>query len=427
MGNTLDSPPTSFSRNDPSKMQQDSWTNTYTNDPNAKTDRITWGNKGSHLAIGVKILQDLTNSQLYVKTAAGQKIWLTDNGKPLPNAAQLIKQGTNWGVGPAVMISGNPLKPTYSMFSAGDESSGQGYKEININSMADVKYAMSLNDDAYNTNEVTDSYLNNKNSGQFGEASVSGPFAPRPRDVWSGVADFNRASNDIFEKIVIPVAADVIGKVIPGFGFISQVTGLQDDLQSALDKAYYTKKELAKPTQFQNYMSDRITDPRLQPYYAQTLSSNAKLLKQTGGKASQQVQQMQSRDNASMLLKGKALETSNSSLLVQQTETQMNDAIAKLKKTLGNKVDWSYYDQMQYGLAATPDDDAKMNILSHFANSLSTNVLPILKQHQSGESTQPAEQPSVPPKGGSLGALPYHPWVINGNYFHKPGKVTIQG
>ena len=148
----------------------------------------------------MKILQDLQTSQLYVNTPAGQKVWLTSSGKPLPNAAQLIKQGTNWGVGPAVMISGNPLRPTYSMFSAGDESPGKGYKPITINSMADVKYAMSLNDDAYNTNKVTDSYLNNKNSGQFGLASVSGPFAPRPRDVWSGVADFNRAPRMTFSK-----------------------------------------------------------------------------------------------------------------------------------------------------------------------------------------------------------------------------------
>ena len=71
MGNTLNNPPTSYSKNDPSKMQQDAWTNTYTGGGDSSTDRISWGNKGSKLAIGVKILQDITNNQLYVNTARG--------------------------------------------------------------------------------------------------------------------------------------------------------------------------------------------------------------------------------------------------------------------------------------------------------------------------------------------------------------------
>jgi len=410
-------------------MHADGWTNTYTGAARGAkgVDQVPWGDKGSTLSFGVKILQDISNNQLYVNTPAGQKVWLTDNGKPLPNAADLVKQGKNWGIGPAVMISGNPLKPTYTMFSATDESAGAGYKEVNINSMQDVKYAMSLNDDAYSTNEVTNQYLNNKNSGQFGVAAVSGPFAPRPRDVWSGVADFNRASNDIFEKIAIPVAADLIGKVIPGFGTLTSVLGIQDDLQNALDKAYYSQKVLAKPTQFQTYMAEKIKDPRLQPYYAATLSQNAKLLRSTGEKADQSVQQMSGASNASMLLKARALENRNSSLTITETETQLNNIISALKTKLGNKVDWSYFDQMKYGLAATSDQDAQMNILTHFTNKLNTEVAPLLQPQQPSDPPKQPEPTPVPPKGGAFGPLPYHPHVINGDYWHPVDKVTVRG
>ena len=325
------------------------------------------------------------------------------------------------------MLSGNPLRPDYTMFSAGDESPGAGYKEVPIHSMSDVKFAMSGNDDAYSSNKFTDTYLNNKNSGQFGLAAVSGPFAPRPRDVWSGVADFNRASNDIFEKIVIPVAADVIGNVIPGFGTITSVLGIQDDLQKALDKAYYTKKVLDKPTQFQTYMSEKIKDPRLQPYYAATLSQNAKLRQKTNEKADQNVQQMASATNAGMLLKARALEDRNSSLTITETENQLNNIIGQLKTRLGNKVDWSYFDQMKYGLAATSDTDAQMNILTHFTNKLNSEVTPLLQQQQASTTAKPAEPTPVPPKGGGFGPLPYHPHVINGDYWHPADKVTIRG
>ena len=430
MGNTLNNPPTSYSSSDPSQMQQDAWTNTYTADPNAKTDRIPWGNKGSKLAIGVKILQDTTNSQLYVNTAAGQKVYLTQDGKALPNSGNLIKLGLNYGVGPALEISGNPLHPVYTMYSAGDESPGKGYAPITIHNMADVQYAMSLNSDAYNTRKVTDTYLNNKNSGQFGLASIAGPFLARPRDVWSGVADFNRASNDIFEKMVIPVAADIIGKVVPGFGIISSVTGLQQDLQNVLDTAYNSSRKFkVDPTTntFQSYMANQIKDPRLQPYFHATQQQNNDLLKSTKSNADTSTQQMESFDNAGMLLKGRALEQSNSGLSVTQQTDNLDAVFAKLKQTLGNKVDWSYYDQMKFGLAATPDPEAKMNILTHFANRLSTDVMPLLSQDTSSQPSQPATQPSVPPKGGGMGPLSYHPWVINGNYWHPPEKVTIRG
>jgi len=461
MGNVMDSAPTTYSVNDTSKMQALGLTNTYKGAPQGATgvDSVDWGNKGSKLSFGVKILQDMGNNQLYVNTNSGVKVFLTSNGKALPNSAQLIKQGQNYGIGPAIMITGVPSAPVYSMFSVTDDDSSDGYKKITINSMADVKYAVTLDDDAYSTNEYTNKSLNAKHSGQYGEASIAGPFAPPPRDVWSGVADFNKAIGSIGEKLIIPIAADVIGKVIPGFGIISQITGLQDTLQKGLDKVWNAPRRQVSSgvSSFQTYMADRIKDPRLQRYFQKTQSQNSELIKKTGEKADPQVQQMQSWDNAGMLTKARALENNNDNMNVISTEKSLKSLISQLKTNLGNKVDpstWWYIDQMQSGLDAASTANQKMNILTHFTNKILTDVIPILQKQQAlsnpvkapeksstvqrapGQNTQsvtpkgphgiPLES-SVPPKGGSLGPLSYHPWVINGDYWHHPEQVTIQG
>jgi hypothetical protein len=139
-------------------------------------------------------------------------------------------------------------------------------------------------------------------------------------------------------------------------------------LQKALDKAYNTRKVLNAPTQFQNYMSNRIKDPRLQPLYAETAAENARLLKKTGEKANSNVQNMSAAGNIGMLLKARALAGHNSSMTVLDTEKELNNVIGLLKTKLGTKVDWSYFDQMKYGLSATQDTDAQMNILTHFTS-----------------------------------------------------------
>ena len=75
MGNT-DSVPTSYSADDPTQMQKNEWLQTYKHDPYAHANRIPWGTKGSHLSIGVKVIQDMTNNQLYIQTPQGQKIYI---------------------------------------------------------------------------------------------------------------------------------------------------------------------------------------------------------------------------------------------------------------------------------------------------------------------------------------------------------------
>ena len=108
-------------------------------------------------------------------------------------------------------------------------------------------------------------------------------------------------------------------------------------------------------------------------------------------------------------------------------EKLVEGAMNKMKAALGNKVDWSYYNQMQYGLAASTNYEASINILTHFATKLNSEVIPIYKAHLNNQTIQVPHDTSTPPKGGGFQAIPWHPRVINGNYYHPVHKMTIRG
>ena len=105
----------------------------------------------------------------------------------------------------------------------------------------------------------------------------------------------------------------------------------------------------------------------------------------------------------------------------------LESAFTKLQGILGKKVDWSYYNQMKLGLKVAGNDEQRINIITHFADKLKTDVLPMLQVPQTNTPAEAGSQDVPPPKGGGFAPLPYHPRVINGEYFHPVGKVTIRG
>ena len=82
---------------------------------------------------------------------------------------------------------------------------------------------------------------------------------------------------------------------------------------------------------------------------------------------------------------------------------------------------------MQYGLEAAGNDEQRYNIITHFADKLKTDVLPMLATQQQNIPAEQGSHDVPPPKGGGFAPLPWHPRVINGEYFHPIGKVTIRG
>ena len=88
-------------------------------------------------------------------------------------------------------------------------------------------------------------------------------------------------------------------------------------------------------------------------------------------------------------------------------------------KTKYPKLDWSYFDQMKYGMAAAADTQSKINILNHFSDKLVSDI----KSYPSS----PTQTPSSQPTGAGFGPISYNPLVINGSFHHEHGKVVIHG
>ena len=489
MGNVLDNAPTNFSESNPTKMQGDAWLQTYKHDPYAHTDRIPWGNKGSHLNIGAKVLQDVPGTDMYVQNAQGKKIFITKNGKQLPNAAQLIQQDPNYGLGPLVEILGPPTNPQYFMWTGTEMSSGDAYKPVQINSMQDLQYAVTSNRNTKMQSPALDHHF----SGQFGEASISGPFQKLPKDVWSAVGQENAVIGAIGSQLVVPIAADVMSSVIPGFGQVTQALGLQQDLTDALTKTVdnWKKNMQYKPTStFNTSMSNVITDPRLDQTYIQSHTGYTNLVKQTKSH-DEGILAMPNATPEQKMLKARALQAKASDMDANVQAQQVEGLMAQLKVKYP-KLDWSYFDQMQSGIQIAGTTQQKLNIISHFSDKLVSdvqqakatqaeadtvlqtgnleNAMSELKQKypnlnwayydqmkyglqlatdsdqkqnilnhfsdkladdiaaQKAKSTpQPTDTSTPPPKGAGFGPISWNPSVINGSFHDHGEQVVIHG
>ena len=429
MGNTLNNPPTSYSSSNPSQMQQDAWTNTYTADPNAKTDRIPWGNKGSHLSIGAKVLQQVPGVDLYVQNAQGKKFFITKGGKQLPNAFDIIKNNDpNFGYGPLVEILGPPTSPEMYMWTGTEMTHGDAYKPVKINSMADLQNAITSNTNP----SIASPAIDHKHSGQYGDASISGPFQKMPKDLWSAVGEENRAIGTIGSQLVVPIAADVVGNFIPGFGAVTSATGLQQDLTDALTNTVNSLKKNMQYKGTSDYnlsMSNIITDPRLTNYYNESHAGYTNMAHQTQNH-DPNVLGMPNDTPEQKILKARALEESAGSMQADINAKQLESLMAQTKLKYP-KLSWNYFNQMSSGLALATTAQQKMNILNHFSDKLIgqvKNAQALEQMEQSGAvPSSPQKTGNSPLKGSGFQPISWNSLVINGSYHHEPGKVVIQG
>ena len=236
---------------DETQMHEDFYTQSYTGHG---SDRVPIGD--GWMSIGAKIVQDPSTSELYVTAADGKRWFLTKGGKPLPNMADRVKLAANYRAGPALMITGPPSAPKYTMFSANDESTGSNWKPISINSYQDLYHAMKEN----RTN------FDSRHAGSLGFAAVN-PFLDRPRDVWSAVADENRAIAVAGAELVVPVAEAVLDDFVPFSSSVLNATGITDMLETGLSKAlawgYLRDTTWKSSVPFFAPMSNVLTDPRV--------------------------------------------------------------------------------------------------------------------------------------------------------------------
>ena len=236
---------------DETQMHEDFYTQSY---KGGGSDNIPMGD--GTISLGAKILQDTSNSELYVTDRAGKRWYLTEHGKPVPNVAARVKLAANYKSGPAVMITGPPSHPTYTMFHGSDEDTGTMFHPLVVNNYSDLYTAVKGGHNRYQ-GKAKDSSL--------GDAAVN-PFMKRPRDVWSAVADENRAIASVGADIVVPVAEAVLDEFVPFSSSILNATGLTDLMQNGLREALaagYLHEDYKSSTPFYPPMSNVITDPRL--------------------------------------------------------------------------------------------------------------------------------------------------------------------
>ena len=426
MGNVLTDKPTNFSVDNPQQIMGDSYLQTYKQRPNTtqdSTDVIPWGNGKSVVQTGVKILQSMNNGQLYVTKPNGMQVFLTSGNppKPVPQAAKLVTQGMNYGRGPAIMLTNNPMNPKITMFTSDDSTQDRSYQPITVNNLNDFQHAMEMGQEQ--RDQSSGAF-----SGSFGQAAIN-PFLQRGNDFYSGLSDFARGLGAIGTQLILPIAEAGLDTLMPGAGTIIGTTGLDQGLQNSINTFYGNIMKGQKYKSGSNYnlgMSNMISDPRLQGYFQKLQARNQALGSQYGAST---FTGMGQETNAQIIAKGRMMQQENQNVIVHQQAIQLGNVMGQLKHALGNKTDFDFQGLSQ-GLRIATTNEARMSILNHFSQQINQKLLPLLRKETAPASSSqgPAHQeaPLVQDSHGADG-FAARANIINGDYYHPPDKLTIQG
>ena len=434
MGNVLDNAPTQYS-----DQVDDGQTATYGGSvggsymasyrqDSATADTMDYG--GGKMQFGVKIIQDIdqgpNQGQLYVTTDAGKRLYITHDGQLAPYASDYIKQGANYGNGPAVAITGSPINPHYSMWYAqgGDQHSGtNSWTQIQINSKQDVMEAMQSGMQGMD--------YKGKHSSQYGQASINPFGSEEGSDVWTGAARFDDAVTGVVSQLILPVAENFLDGVIPFASTILGVTGANKAMQSGLNSMIKsTRGPLYQSTSsFDPQMSNIIKDPRLSGFLQQQEDKSHDFIEKYGPSDYVSSSKLAQDTPTQQLAKARELTQENQNLYVQGAVQEMKDLSAKLQK-LAPGADPEIFRQIQTGLSMAATNQQKLNVINHFSAQLQKEVLPLVGQGGSSAQVGPESPVKQAETSEGLGASAQvgHPTLsINGTHVSHPGNPTISG
>ena len=333
--------------------------------PGTEADRFNVGT--ASLAVGAKILQDVQNKELYVVDHFFKKHYLTKNGNPLWNASGIMTLAKGYGKGPAVAYLGDPLNPTIKMWSADDETEG-GWQTIDIKNQDDLYFATKR------TYKTRDSYKENS----AGFAAIN-PFSERPRDVWSGVADFNRGLDNIAATFVVPALEMGVDDVLPGFSQVMDVTGatnaLQEGLTKAMKSSYGKNQKHTSGKEFDLGITNVLKDPRIKIMYRQMMAASAQHDDQT----IKDIMRLDDKTNAQKITKMRALLVQNQRVFADDAEKQLLNNSTALQGILGDKTKFDF-SQINVGLATATNPEQRLRVISYFNTQFKNQLLPLLSQ-----------------------------------------------
>lgn len=373
MGNILDTKPTAYSRDVHHARTYGDYMQTYTQ--NRKTDSFAFG---SHkMGIGVKILQDVDTAkkgELYVNTPGGRK-YITYKGNLAPYASDYLKLSPDYGNGPAVLISGDPLNPKYTMFYAkgGDRHQGDDWTAKQVTSLEDVRAAITEGDmgGRYTTK--------GKFSNYYGQAAID-PFGLKEgRNADTALNDFGQGVNKVLQVAAIPLAETALDEVVPFASNLLQAAGVNDALQQAVD-ALSTSHWTPPPVgTLQPGLVNAIKDPRLASYARQVGDQSQQFVAKYGPGDYKGISSMAADTPSQIISKARAQSKENLSLYTHHQVNEMQSTVEQLKKLLPPGTGSELFANIQTGLDLAQTDQQRLNVIGHFSKQIGEQLMPALQ------------------------------------------------
>ena len=430
MGNVLDTKPTEFSEDAHRARTYGSFAQTYeqTYRQNRRTDSFAFGTQ--RMGIGVKILQDVDTAkkgELYVNTPSGRK-YITYKGNLAPYASDYLKMSPDYGNGPAVMITGDPLNPKYTMFYAkgGDRHQGDDWTAKQVSSLQDVRDAVTEGDmGGHFTTQ-------GKFANYYGQAAID-PFGLKEgRDAFTTMNDLGQGINKVLQAAAVPLAETALDDVVPFASNFLQAAGVNDALQqavNALSTSHYTPPPVGT---LQPDLMNAIKDPRLASYARQVGDQSQQFIAKYGPGSYKGISSMATDTPSQMISKARAESKANLSLYTHHQVNEMQSTVEQLKKLLPPGTGSELFANIQTGLDLAQTDQQRLNVISHFSKQIGEQLMPDLQSASQSAQKQPSSGASVPRDLNHVTASAQvgHPTVsINGsdsNLPHEPVRGTAE-
>ena len=426
MGNTLDKKPDNYSIDQFGKpiVYKGDYMQTYTqNNPSA--DSMQYGQ--TRLQFGAKIVQDVDagsrQGDYYVTGANGTRHYVTQGGKMLPDAANTVRLAKNFGNGPAVMISGSPLAPTYNMFySDGGEAHGakNDWTTRQVNSPQDVISTMSATQDGHFD------ISKGKYASSYGDASIN-PFSQEGRNFETDMYTFQSGLVKGIAAVAVPVIGSALDDIVPFGSTLLNITGGNKLLQAGINSlAGVGRTSNIKPSAWDPNMSNIIKDPRLPGYLNTIQDQSHQLISKYGSAGYEHDQSLAQATPQQMINKAKALAVENKVLFAHSKVQEMQDLSAKLQQMLPPGSNSALFSDIKDGLALAQTPEQQMNVIEHFSGLIKSQVLPSLTKASSSAATaqSSAGSPSPDLNPTTASAQVGHPVLsINGADSRHPAQI----
>ena len=424
MGNVLDKRPDQYSGDVKTPIvYKGDYMQTYKQD-DSSADTMQYG--GTKLQFGAKIIQDVDNGprqgDYYIVQVNGARAYLSRKGVISPQAKTIVSYAKGYGDGPAVMISGSPLHPTYNMFYAKGGMAHGGSNDWTprqVNSPADVIQTMTTTQAAHF--ETKGKYAN-----YYGDASIN-PFSQEGRNFETDMYQFQSGLTKVIGAVALPVAEIALDDIVPFGSTILNLTGANKAIQSGINSlAGLGPASAAKVSSWDPEMSNIIKDPRLPGYLNKIEDQSHQLIDKYGPSDYTATNRMAQETPQQMIQKGQSMAKENQDLFAQSKVQEIQDLTGKLQQMLPKGAGSEIFNNIKIGLSMADTAQQKLNVIEHFSGQIKSQLLPLLSNQSASTGgapvSAPQSQPDLNPETAS--AQVGHPVLsINGSDIRHPGIV----